>query len=176
MYCPKCGAQRTEGWKYCKNCGFKFDQESAVEAGAMPISQVAYAGFWRRFLAYILDGIILNIAGYVIGLIFLMAILSSDGNESTFSGISALVGFVIGVLYFTLFESSPKQATPGKMAMGIKVTDENGNRISLGRAIGRWFAKIISILIIFIGFIMIAFNAKKKGLHDMLAGTLVVLK
>ena len=77
-------------------------------------------------------------------------------------------------LYFALMESSSKQATLGKMALGIRVTDVNGNRIGFGRATGRHFAKILSGLILGIGFLMAAFTEKKQALHDMIAGTLVV--
>ena len=73
-------------------------------------------------------------------------------------------------------ESSSNQATVGKMALGIQVTDLEGNRISFGKALGRNLAKIISALIFYIGFIMAAFTAKKQALHDMIAGTLVVKK
>ena len=81
---------------------------------------------------------------------------------------------VVSWLYFALLESSPKQATLGKMALGIKVTDLDGNRISFGRATGRFFAKIISGVILMIGYIMAAFTAKKQALHDIIASTLVI--
>ncbi|MCI0556277.1 MAG: RDD family protein, partial [Anaerolineae bacterium] len=63
-----------------------------------------------------------------------------------------------------------------KMALGIVVTDMNGNRISFGRATGRYFGKILSGLIIYIGYIMVAFTEKKQGLHDMMASCLVLNK
>jgi len=71
-------------------------------------------------------------------------------------------------------ESSARQATLGKMAVGIVVTDERGARISFGRATGRFFAKFLSMLILYVGYLMAAFTEKKQGLHDVLAGTLVV--
>ncbi len=79
-------------------------------------------------------------------------------------------------LYYALFESSSKQATLGKMALGIVVTDIDGNRISFGRANARFWSKIISGMILGIGFLMAAFTEKKQGLHDMIAGTLVIKK
>ena len=81
-----------------------------------------------------------------------------------------------GWLYFALMESSTRQATLGKMALDMKVTDDEGNRISFGRATGRYFAKILSALILLIGFIMVAFTDRKRGLHDMIAGTLVEIR
>jgi len=79
-------------------------------------------------------------------------------------------------LYYALMESSSRQGTLGKMALRIIVTDLDGKRISFGKASGRYFGKIISGIILYIGFIMIAFTEKKQGLHDMLASTLVVMK
>jgi len=91
-----------------------------------------------------------------------------------------LIYFAINIaavmLYWGLFESSPLQATPGKMVLRIKVTDIEGNRISFWRAVGRYFSKIVSGLILGIGYLMIAFTEKKQGLHDIMAGTLVVIK
>ncbi|MFC1717630.1 RDD family protein [Candidatus Poribacteria bacterium] len=79
-------------------------------------------------------------------------------------------------LYSALLESSSKQATLGKMALGIVVTDMELQRISFGRATGRYFGKIISVMIIYIGFLMAGFTEKKQGLHDMMANCLVVKK
>jgi uncharacterized RDD family membrane protein YckC len=96
-------------------------------------------------------------------------------------GIHLVRGIVLRTLYFVVgwsyeagMESSVKQATLGKMAMGLKVTDEQGNRISFARATGRHFAKIISGMILLIGYIMAGFTARKQALHDMIAGTLVI--
>ena len=83
---------------------------------------------------------------------------------------------VLNWLYYALLESSAWQATLGKKALGLEVTDMQGARISFGRATGRFFAKIISSIILCIGFIMIGFTEKKQGLHDMIAGTLVIRK
>tara|TARA_B100001245_G_C22536040_1_gene269160 strand:- start:219 stop:485 length:267 start_codon:yes stop_codon:yes gene_type:complete len=79
-------------------------------------------------------------------------------------------------IYFAVMESSPTQGTLGKMAIGIKVTDLEGSRISFGRASGRHFGKLISGLILQMGFVMVAFTKKKQGLHDKMASCLVVNK
>ncbi len=177
MYCPSCGAEQAENSKFCRNCGVRFVQAEGVQPGTAYTSAVEYAGFWRRFGAAIIDGIIINVASFIIGLIIGLIITSAGGvSDATINVVSYLIGFLIYWLYYALMESSSKQATPGKMALGIIVTDNDGNRISLGRATGRLFAKYISTIILFIGFIMIAFTPKKQGLHDMMASTLVVLK
>jgi len=88
-------------------------------------------------------------------------------------------GFLAGLpirLYYALMESSEKQATVGKLAMGIKVTDMQGNRLSFGQATGRHFAKIISGLTLLIGYIMAGFTEKKQALHDIIVNCLVVKK
>ncbi|MGH2921595.1 MAG: RDD family protein [Gaiellaceae bacterium] len=129
-----------------------------------------YAGFWRRFAAYVIDNILIYVVAFILG--FILGAIGGDGGI-----VIAYVVAIVGTFgYFAWFESSESQATVGKMALGIQVTDLQGNRISFGRALGRTFAKILSALILYIGFIMAAFTEKKQGLHDMIAGTLVVKK
>jgi uncharacterized RDD family membrane protein YckC len=128
-----------------------------------------YAGFWRRVAAFLLDGLLL-------GVVTVPLSLALGGDDTAFtprdSGAST-ISTVIAWLYYALMESSAKQATVGKMALGIMVTDLEGRRIGFGRATGRYFAKILSGLILGIGFLMAAFTQRKQALHDMLAGTLV---
>lgn len=130
-----------------------------------------YAGFWRRVAAFILDGLLVS----VVTVPLTLALGGYDYETDPAAASSAsTISTVITWLYYALMESSAKQATLGKMALGIVVTDLDGRRIGFGRATGRHFAKILSALIIGIGFLMVAFTARKQGLHDMLAGTLVV--
>jgi len=141
---------------------------TADAIGGAAIQSTAYAGFWRRVAAVLIDGLILSVV-----LIPLSLVLRDPDQQTT---IYTPISTVINWLYFALMESSDRQATLGKMALGIVVTDLDGNKIGFGRATGRYFAKILSGLILFIGFIMVAFTAKKQGLHDMIASTLVVKK
>lgn len=164
-----------------------------------------YAGFWRRFVAYLIDELLIGAVTFVIlmplYIIFGVGIFAIDEFEGyeNFSNAEftqyyeddVRAGFIIAVifvvlvvaaisiilqwLYYALMESSQKQATLGKMALGIKVTDIQGNRISFGRATGRYFGKIISGLILNIGYIMAAFTEKKQALHDMMANCLVII-
>ena len=116
----------------------------------------------------------------------LFGLISGAGHRDM-EGIGAAVfglGIFVGLLvllagnwiYHTMMESSRHQGTLGKMALGVKVTDLNGNRISFARANGRFFGKWLSGAIMNIGYLMAAFTEKKQALHDTLAGTLVVLK
>ena len=91
-------------------------------------------------------------------------------------GLGYVLGIFIPWLYFTVSESSAWQATLGKKMFGLSVTDMAGNKISFGKANARYWSKIISALILFIGYIMIAFTERKQGLHDIIAGTLVTKK
>ncbi|HTK32039.1 MAG TPA: RDD family protein [Candidatus Saccharimonadaceae bacterium] len=147
-------------------------------------SSVFYAGFWRRFVAMIIDSLILYIVTFPISLLFHVPILAwahSDdvSPEDVVAAIGslmmvALVSAVLHWLYYALMESSPRQATLGKMALNVRVTDLQWRRLSFGRATGRYFAKILSGLILLIGYIMAAFTSRKQALHDMIAGTLVI--
>jgi len=129
-----------------------------------------YAGFWRRFAAYVIDNILVTVVFWLVALV--LGAIAGDGG--------VIVAYILGTIgvfvYFAAMESSTSQATVGKIALGIQVTDLEGNRVSFGKALGRNLAKILSALILYVGFIMAAFTAKKQGLHDMIAGTLVVKK
>lgn len=138
-----------------------------------------YAGFWIRVAAYLIDALILFVAQFAILALFGESAFDSAGtglsaNASSDSLLLNLLLMLLGIAYFVGFESSERQGTPGKMAVGIIVTDENGNRVSRLRALGRYFAKILSGIILFIGYIMVAFTDRKQGLHDMICSTLVV--
>ena len=147
-------------------------------------NQVAYGGFWLRFCAYIIDAIITGIPSFIIGMVVEFAAASANTNPTgqptgaqvAISLLANVASIVIAWLYWSMFESSAYQATPGKMLLGLRVTDMNGQRISFGRATGRHFAKFISSLICAIGYIMAGFTERKQGLHDQIAGTLVVMK
>lgn len=134
---------------------------------------IGYAGFWRRFGAYFIDSIIMGLVGVVLGIV--LGAAASDQTRANMSFIIIqLASIAISIAYYAGMESSGSQATLGKQALGIKVTDLNGRRITFGRAVGRFFGKILSALILMIGFIMAAFTERKQALHDMIAGTLVV--
>lgn len=143
---------------------------------ATATAEPRYGGFWRRFVALLIDSVILWIPlGIVVGVAHLYTIqhLSNGGRFYQLSAGGELIGLVAGWLYFALQERSSRQATVGKRAMGMQVTDNAGRRISFGRASGRYFAKIISGIILLIGYIMAAFTPRKRALHDMIASTLV---
>jgi uncharacterized RDD family membrane protein YckC len=181
VFCPECGTENETNASFCSSCGSQLIASFSVTPH-LPI--IVYAGFWRRFIAILIDTIIGTICGAIIGAFvgvmigFVLGILRTDliTIKATAGAIGYIIGIVLYWIYFTLMESSSKQATLGKMAIGIIVTDLNGNRISFGKANVRYWAKIVSAIILSIGFIMAGFTKKKQALHDIMAGTLVVKK
>ena len=149
-----------------------------VPAGALPAGSAIHAGFWRRCAAYTIDYFITFVASYVVGLVAGFALAAGQGAAGMMAAptVGGILGLVVGWLYFALQESSAQQATLGKRALGIKVTDGNGMRIGFGRATGRFFGKLLSGLIFAIGFMLAGWTEKKQALHDMLANTLVVFR
>ena len=138
-----------------------------------------YAGFWRRAVALVIDVILFGIVQMIIIFGFMGGMMVGEAGEETMGaamlGVNLLL-IVIGWLYFALMESSKLQATLGKMMIGVVVTDLEGNRISFGRATGRYFGKVVSSVILLIGYIMAAFTKRKQALHDIMAKCLVIRK
>ena len=153
--------------------------------------KVEYAGFWWRFLAYIIDDLIIGAVSWIFILPILgiygisfyslkqagmdpedaeLLILPIIGAASAIG----LIGIVVQWLYFALMETSKYQGTIGKMALKIKVTNIEGNRVSFAQATGRYFGKILSGMILSIGYIMAGFTEKKQALHDILASCYVI--
>jgi uncharacterized RDD family membrane protein YckC len=152
-----------------------------------------YAGFWLRFLAHVIDGILICI---VCGIFILLwvAIVGIDAIRAMLEGfrggnpelplaflgaiiLFSVVSTAVSWLYYAWMESSQYQGTLGKMALGLTVTDLQGRRVTFGRATGRFFAKIITGLVPFgVGYMMAGFTEKKQALHDMIANCLVLRK
>jgi uncharacterized RDD family membrane protein YckC len=131
------------------------------------------AGFWIRVVAYIIDSIILGVFNLVVT--FAVALAAGGSIQGSPVGLLYLVEFLVAVAYFSYMWSSRGQ-TIGMMATNLQVIREDGSPLTLGQAIGRVFALVLSFLILYIGVIMVAFTARKQGLHDMICHTLVVHK
>jgi len=206
MFCSRCGVRVEEGHRFCQACGQEVGAAVAaapVAASALPspvagsarvAAPLPYAGFWERFAAYLIDGVVLGIPFglAVLVLIFLfggfgMMLHRNAVDPGAAMALAAplimvfflgMLGFVIlQWLYFAGMESSARQTTFGKSVMSMRVTNYEGQRISFGHATGRFFAKIVSGMVPFaIGYIMAAFTERKQALHDLIAGTLVLKK
>lgn len=128
-----------------------------------------HAGFGRRCAAVFIDGIVLNLTMAIIGM--LIDVQGGSAEE----GLRILtLWIVVSWFYFAAMESSARQATLGKSALDIMVTDLDGRSVSFGRASARYFGKFISFLLFGIGFIMAAFTVRRQALHDKMAGCLVI--
>ena len=161
-------------------------ESKALDAAQSP-SAVRYAGFWRRFGAAVIDGILLSLA--FTGLASLTGIdvfetvqgglkTGEDVGVSfnvSLTPVGAVIWFGMTWLYFALLESSPWQATLGKLALRAKVTDAEGRRLGFGRATGRYFAKFLSTFSLGFGYLMVGVTAQKRGLHDIVAKTRVIV-
>jgi len=181
-FCRACGAKTLEKARFCQACGralgLSYGDSVLQSQGIMPpqpevtaLERLEPAGFWLRFAAYVVDSVMLYIAGLVLG--FVLTLLFFP--ESLPIVLATLLSLALGLSYYALFESSEWQATPGKKALNLKVVDLNGRRISVGRGYGRAIAKILSgIPTLFIGMLMIVWTQRKQALHDFISGTLVV--
>ena len=213
MYCSKCGLNLAAGAAFCGSCGTPTGTPAAVIARpSVPPSYVGgsshagyadpaglvvsrgftYAGFWLRFVAALIDGVIMSIAAGVLFVpLFLLTGLGAHIDGLTqghgrpdpalvvgFVGmilVFAAISMLIQWLYHAYLESGEKQATWGKQALGLYVTDLMGNPTTFGRASGRFFAKIVTGMIpLGIGYIMAGFTERKQALHDMIASCLVL--
>jgi uncharacterized RDD family membrane protein YckC len=168
---------------------------TVIDTPQTQVTPTTYGSFGARFVAMIIDYIIIGILQAVVitpilAVVGLGVASQADNLDnlseaeaiglvgSIMAGVAStmLIVYAISILYFAIMESSKSQASVGKMALGLKVTDMNGERIPFGKALLRSVGKIISGMIIYIGFIMAAFTEKKQGLHDLIANTLVLKK
>ena len=153
------------------------------------LPESAYGGFWIRVAAYLIDHLCIGIVLTPIALIMVfpaMMKLVQQAQQNQEPGpevLGALFGafgfyFVIAIagqwLYEALLTSSSWQGTVGKRILRLKVTDDFGNRISFALATGRFFAKLLSGMAMYVGFIMVAFMERKRGLHDVICSTQVL--
>lgn len=136
---------------------------------------VGYGGFWIRVVALVIDVVILSIASGVLATVLGVPLVPDDPYNVSPSMMWANLGSVVLFwLYFALLESSERGATVGKMAMGLRVVTGDGRRLTFLNATGRYFAKILSSLFLGFGYLMVGFTERKRGLHDMIANTVVV--
>ena len=208
MYCSKCGSTLAEDAPFCSRCGQPTSLAPIIAnpAGplvapvatpvrvALPTPSVAYAGFWLRVLAYLIDALILGVfaapivigAAMAMGIGGILASIPRDGNPFInglppifllFIWFCVLLGVGGTWLYHALLECSEWEGTAGKKALGLIVTDMSGQRVSFARASGRHFGKIVTSFIpLGIGYAMAGFTEKRQALHDMLASCLVLRK
>lgn len=181
---------------FCSECGRSFPSEDLARFGALAVcadckplfvqrmregvsssSTVLYGGFWRRGVALFIDSIIMMVIYFPFQIAVAMfvgpGIAHNKPAELALFGAIWLIDIALYLAYYTWFLSQ-KSATPGKMLMGVKVIVAGGGRISVGRAFARYFAMILSSMILWLGYLMAAFDSEKRALHDHLCNTRVV--
>ena len=209
MICPNCGRDNPANAYYCQTCatplmpavqpppapgyGYPPPQPQAVYPAGYEPSH--YASIGRRFLAALIDGIILGIPigiiSSVLSAMMAVRVIHRSSRDTSFNpglaadtigtffagfGMIMIISFLLTWAYFALMESSGWQGTVGKKVMGIQVTDLNGGRISVGRATARLAVKAFLSGWFLIGYIMAFFTRRKQALHDLIAGTLVLTR
>lgn len=190
------------GMGYCAECGRVFPSSELVTIGQTTICAsckpihlqrlreggralgvVRYGGFWVRFVARMIDGFAVGIVGWIfqIPLLFLLPTTFRPGQDPmamlprtlAIIGITTLLNMALVVAYEVYFLST-RGATPGKMVFGMKVVRADGTGISKGLAAGRYFASLVSMLTLYIGYIMAGFDDEKRALHDRICDTRVI--
>jgi uncharacterized RDD family membrane protein YckC len=176
-FCPNCGTSHPNDAAYCPSCG--------TPVGGAITHTPRYAGFWIRVLPWLIDYLLIVVplgALYsLLGLHHGTGLTRTHQAGGTFvsvglyiRGPADVLTIFLAWLYFAVQESSAAQATIGKRFFRLSVTDTEGERISFRRASGRYFAKVMSTVILLIGYLMAGWTQRKQGLHDLLARTLVV--
>lgn len=189
LYCSECGRlslpddlARFGDRLVCIGC--KAGYAHKLREGVSVAEPVRFAGFWIRFAAAIIDGIILMIASSILQFAVLGRRAGNPfpdplhpevrlAQSLVVIGVAWLLGMVAGATYEGLFVAK-LGATPGKMALSLKVVRRGGGPVSLGRAVGRYFAKTLSTFTLFIGYIIAGFDSEKRAMHDMICDTRVI--
>jgi len=182
IFCNRCGLASNDDAHFCQRCGAALTTPPSPAVPSPHVAILHYAGFWIRVVAAVIDFLLMFAALFPIRLLF-GSLVTAIGMNSQMPVHETLlvrrwVRIAIGVLlafaYRAGMESSAFQATLGKLAVRLRVTDLEGKRISFGRAAGRYFAKFLSMLALGLGYVMVGFDEEKQGLHDRIAGTLVL--
>jgi uncharacterized RDD family membrane protein YckC len=203
MFCPKCGKETDASGKFCQWCGADIGSVPAPVSPAITPEEEdgpdigVYAGLGRRFVAFIVDLIIIllfdlvamsvlgltrgiqNLYFYFIKHVDIADLTTEQTTTAFIVSVVAAYGMLLIVipwLYYAGFESSRSQATPGKLLMRIVVTDMTGNKPTFARVTLRHFAKFVSAIPVLLGFLAIGFTKRRQGLHDLIAGCLVLLQ
>jgi uncharacterized RDD family membrane protein YckC len=184
-YCQHCGSAHADDATFCPQCG-----SWVGGVGGLPTARATsrYARFWARVGAQVIDQLVIGIPFNLFTSLFVnytqpqvkttidatgKQTIHFTGDWGTF-GLVLLSSWLITLVYTTALISSPRQATVGKMALGLIVTDEHGDRVTPARALARYLANLLNVLTIGIGYLMVIWTPRRQALHDRVAGTVVV--
>ena len=178
IFCNHCGFASSEDAQFCQRCGASLGPPQVTPAATL----VRYGGFWIRVLAAVIDSLLIFAVAFPARFLLGSTVTALGMNFRVpihqtlhfWRIVRISTATLIAWPYKAGMEASHYQATLGKLAMRLKVTDIDGNRISFARASGRFFAKYLSMAALCIGYLMVAFDEQKQGLHDQIARTLVL--
>lgn len=179
LSCPRCHSLNEPGSRFCGDCGFPLD-ELASEASArhdyLPAWELGRpAGFWIRVVAAVIDGALLLLAAALLaGVFFGQNYFKALGDETVIWSTGDTINALLGAVY-TIGMVAAFSGTLGKLLLGMRIVRTDGSPVSLATAILRYFAGIVSGLLLGIGYLMVAFRRDKRGLHDLLCDTAVVI-
>lgn len=177
MFCPRCGTYLPDRIPACTLCGNAF-----VDGAALPSRVVrparehatAYAGFWRRFMALALDSILLFFPAATMRVLLGLSSSGLVDYESTATFAALCFEIAVDWLYAASMLSSRAGATLGMQAMGIRIAKTDGSRVSFSRATWRFFAQVLDLVTLGVGFLMQVFTPRRQTLHDLVTGTVVL--
>src|SRR5438105_8806637 len=174
-FCGVCGAPRdSASTNFCRSCGAPFAGAETKPHDASP-AFAPKGGFWRRTGAYLLDGVILAVIGFLAGVLIGIGGLAIRMQRQDIDLVAQLTGDLLGLAYFLWFWSSHGAGqTPGMRALRLRVIRTDGTYMSVGRAFLRNVGFGISALVLGIGLFWVAFDRNKQGWHDKMADTYVV--
>lgn len=153
---------------------FRIPDEDFRPTTSLPRQYVGYGGMLRRIAAFLIDYLVLLALCSGLGFLLERVGRQAQMTPEAISGLVAMSWLLLGAVYFASMESSAAQGTVGKLAVGLRVTDRRGQPIGFARAVGRYFAKLGSVIFLGVGFLLAPFTERRQALHDLLAGTLVV--
>lgn len=203
LYCQSCGAEARSTYKFCPVCGeasfsgskpgSAVTQVPATPLNPLPtrsgpqspassqngasidVSAMQYAGFWRRAGSLVLDGIFVTLLTLPIFFLFFFLIDAMENEDA-----AVLIFYALSIsavfIYYGVQESGEHQATWGKRIMGLVVSDMQGQRITLGRAFGRHLGRFLSMMLMYLGYVLALFTERRQTLHDKLSGTVVLYR
>ena len=175
LRCPRCHAPNEADSRYCVDCGFPLEESTAIPYQYSPYGTSLQAwslgrpaGFWIRAVAALIDSVLLLIATAFFTGVVLEQDTYSNGTASNTLNPIIILGY--GILMVAVFSG-----TVGKLLLGMRIVRTDGSRVSLGRATLRYFAQLLSIFTLLIGYVMVAFRKDKRSLHDLVADTVVII-
>ncbi len=180
--CSGCGSELLEGASLCPHCSGRLESSATAEHSHSAAEDFVCAPVWRRFIAAVFDVVLASALLFPIAIVLMWIMevyhsqigLSESKSRAIMGSAVALLWIVWFWIYCAAAESSVHQATPGKRLLSLKVGDAHGERLSFYQASCRYYAKFLSTFALLAGFVVAVFHARKQGLHDMIAGTLVI--